>query len=690
MSILTFDTTDCNGKALTFGMTKLPFTKRIEYSNTIKFNPTTYVSLGKKSQFNSTTTFFLNVYCPTIKSVTTGKWHFFSNALTTNGYTIKRFTYDFSTKKIEVLVNNILYSYDYTITDTFINIAIIGFTNNGVPTPRMMTTILTDPVTSITTEENDDYAYINAYKPKTSTTEIGVATFILLTEIVIGSTCARYRCCEGEDLIVYDRLNSTHGKLITASLSDSRVRDAYYASAFNANYGFIQDSDVNTAISKARIPINKDLIIYKSAFNTGINDGWKRVSDSASCTILDNGDCLSVLAPNLPGGVVSIPIQYNDIRLSKTQLGRLFKVKYSITNSSTVVLNKIYITIGSNNTTLNGLAYTSEVNASVNIEPGETYESSFTLELGDGEEFSPLIQIYCGYASIIMKNTLAFTLNEFEISQINSLKTYPRVENGLNNCESIIDNTSTVTNIAETYNIARTMRYIEYANTDPSMGASSDGGWNITSQQTSLITKGDWSANSQGVLYLKNHETTDDLPEGVTSAIDYRTNTSILYYDSRSYLYHRDANNMFINDFVTKFKCKLKFWYRINPSRTLGSYSQLRVGWYFYDYITTIKEFPDTDWHLFEGDYIVDLNDFQLNYWGMRVIGISWETHDTNITYAGSIADFQYSYEMLEDTWRGNICKIDHENKAISNILTYKHNLLDDNLTRAIKHVNQS
>lgn len=687
MSILTFDTTDCNGKALTFGITKLPFTKRIIDNNNIKFNPTTYVSLGKKSQFNGSTSFYLNAYCPTIKNITTGKWHFFSNLLTNNGYTIKRFTYDFDTKKIEVLVNNILYSYDYTITDPFPNIAIINFVG-GIPTPRIMTTVLTNPVTSIVTEENDDYVYINAYKPKTSTIEIGIATFNTTTEIVINPTSACYRCCEGEDLIVYDRLNNIHGKLITASLSNSRER-SNYASAYNAVYGFVQDSDINTAISKARIPINKDLIIYKSAFNTGINDGWKRVGVGVSCTILDNEDCLSVLTPNLPG-VVSISIQYNDTRLSKTQLGRLFKVKYSITNSSTTVLNKIYITIGSNNTTLNGLAYTSEVNASVNIEPGEMYESSFILELGDGEEFSPLIQVHCEYVSILMKNTLAFTLNEFEISQINSLKTYPRVENGLNNCESIIDNTNLVTNIAEMYNIARTMRYIEYTNTDPSMGASSNGGWNITSQQTSLITKGDWSANSQGVIYLKNHETTDDLPEGVTSAIDYRTNTSILYYDSRSYLYHRDANNLFINDFVTKFKCKLKFWYRINPRRTPGSFSLLRVGWYFYDYITNIREFTDTDWHLFEGECIVDLNDYQLNFWTMRVIGISWETHDTNITYAGSIADFQYSYEMLEDTWKGNICKIDHENKAISNILTYKHNLLDDNLTRAIKHVNQS
>ena len=60
---------------------------------------------------------------------------------------------------------------------------------------------------------------------------------------------------------------------------------------------------------------------------------------------------------------------------------------------------------------------------------------------------------------------------------------------------------------------------------DPNLGASTDGGWDITATPTSTITKGKWTANSgAGIAYLKNRTIgSAETAAGIDYAIDLRS-----------------------------------------------------------------------------------------------------------------------------------------------------------------------
>lgn len=236
------------------------------------------------------------------------------------------------------------------------------------------------------------------------------------------------------------------------------------------------------------------------------------------------------------------------------------------------------------------------------------------------------------------------------------------------------------------------VKYMEpYVNPDPSMGANTDGGWNITSKQTAIVSKNSWFANTR-VVYLKNTENT--LPNGVTVGLDIKTDGLLTNYPGNLFLYHNASDNPYThngNTIPAFFKLNFSFWYKKNEGVTGGA---LVVGTNYSSWLTLPNENLDNEWHFIEKEVFVgttntmvsrsQYNDTQ------KSIAISWHTATSDtVAYAGTIADFKYTMSQTEQTLSPVYCKIDNDNKSISNILVYDKYQEGLDLTRIINHVKQ-
>lgn len=457
--MLNYDNNNCLGNALTYNK-PCSFSARITNNNNIQFNSSTYISFGDKSQFSNIVKISFNINDSLLSAPISGKWHICSNIINNGNYWIKRATYDYDSNKLEILVNNTLYSFLYSIPNWKSALVTISLNSSGVPTAQFSDQIISNP-TITTVEENDDgCAYFNAYKINNNEIEIGVLNyninyaldFIDSNEDILFS----YNLNEGADYIVYNRVSDyAHGRLITSDINISRYVDHIFKYPYNTLLGFSQDDDQNIAISKAKIPQDKNLVIYKSAFSAGVTDNWKNGYGISDCNIINNKLNASVVTNDS-----NARIQLTDDRLLKSQINRKFHVRYKITNTSTANIEHIFITIGAESTNYNGLGYTSENNSNVNIAPNDSFENEFDLTIGNGEDFTSIIQILCTYNQNLELNTSAFSVDYIEISQVNHLQNYPRINNGKNNSESNLDYTGTIQNIAE-------LKYCDFCTTGP-------------------------------------------------------------------------------------------------------------------------------------------------------------------------------------------------------------------------------
>ena len=266
---------------------------------------------------------------------------------------------------------------------------------------------------------------------------------------------------------------------------------------------------------------------------------------------------------------------------------------------------------------------------------------------------------------------------------------YQPIPNGKNYSEASVD----FSNLPVVYSTSlSSVKYMEpYVNPDPSMGANTDGGWNITSKQTAIVSKNSWFANTR-VLYLKNTENT--LPNGVTVGLDIKTDGYLSSAPGNLFLYHNASNNPYThngNTIPAFFKLKFSFWYKKNVGVTGGS---LVVGTNYSSWIHLLNVNLDNEWHFIEKEVFVgttntlvsrsQYNDTQ------KSIAISWHTATSDtVAYAGTIADFKYTMSQTEQTLSPVYCKIDNDNKSISNILVYDKYQEGLDLTRIINHVKQ-
>ena len=716
---------NCLGNALTVNSSN-SFNAKFVHNNYIQFyKDTDYIFFGHRDQFKDSRYFVsYGVYSFNLSNTTSGMLHIGQNLVynQTADLWITQVSYDFTNKKyILVRSDNKQYETATISIGAWTNQWGIALSDDGTPHLWNTGTELTLNQVADSTNVYDEFTYVNAIKleggnvqPSSGPSFLPIWRFSWRsnTGTTAEGTTHVFSAAEGTgNPYLYDKKGDIIGRYYVASQTNSWKYDVY-KTAYNTLDGFTCDDDFLQY--SERIPLNKELCIYKSDFtkstdNWGTSTGMGELSINASRDVLQFTNTAYTLESPAAWMLNSILVQLSGANISAKQYGRKFRVKFTVTNKCSVNITGIQVCLGAY-IVAEGLGG----KADYTIEPiTENTSRSFNLELDIPTENvfrNNVLKLSFNYAADSTEaNPLKCEVSDIALIQIDHLQANPATPNGKNNSESYVDFTCNISNSAlQNYipelrmlpaiqNQASLYYVPSYTNPDPAMGATTDGGWDITSKLSAAVTKSNWNAPRNYTLYLKNHETTDDLPEGVTSAIDIKTLQSVGYSGGGSFFH--DVNwvtiNPFVGRFINKLKIKYSLWYRVNPSRTVTTASsyQFALG-IFYKQIVFISNFPDTEWHKIEGEAIVDLT--QVNTARLstsstgtndHMVALSWQTTDTSVTYAGSIADFNYTLEMVEDTFSPVICKIDHDNKSISNILVYKNHQKDTNLIRAKNHL---
>lgn len=718
--------TNCLGNALTVNSSN-SFNAKFVHNNYIQFyKDTDYIFFGHRDQLKDSIYFESNgVYSFNLSNTTSGMLHIGQNLVynQTANLWVSQASYDFVNKKyIIVLSNNKQYETGNIAIGAWTNKWGISLDDNGLPHLLNMGRELTLTQVSDSTNVYDEFTYVNAIKlaggnvqPSSGPSYLPIWNFGWRSNTGSDSEGATHTFSASEGIgnpYLYDIKGNLIGRYYVASQLNSWKFDDYKF-AYNTLNGFTCDKDFLQY--SERIPLGKELCIYKSDFTKNL-DNWSTstgmgnmIADSSRSALQYTNIAYTLESP-ATWMLDTILLQLHGVNISSKQYGRKFRVKFNITNKCSINITGIQICLGAY--VVNEGLGSKYVYIVDNPIPENTSRSiDVELNIPNSLVFrNNIFKLSISYASASTEaNPLKCEISNIELFQIDHLQENSVVPNGKNNSEANIDFTCNTSNSA-TQNYIPELRMLPaipgqnaiyyippYTNPDPSMGATTDGGWNITSKPSSNVTKGNWIAPTNYITYLKNHETTDDLPEGVTSAIDMKTSKIIGYAGSGEFFHDNNwvDENPFVGRFINKFRIKYSLWYRVNPNRTIttpGSY-QFSLG-VFYTRIEYITSFQDTEWHKLEGETILDLtqcNTARLSTSSRgtndHMVGLSWTTTDTSVDYAGTIADFQYTLEMVEDTFSPVICKLDPETKSLSNILVYNNHQRDINLLRAKNHL---
>lgn len=677
--------------------------------NTVFFytDTPTYLSLGNKSQFSDCRRIVINpTYGINLSRVNTGKYILCSNMVNYGDYTIRYAYFDFDETKIKILVNTTLHTWDFTKfswqagTDILLRLDSNGIPHIDWPTRLNLTNHTTETVADI----GNDCVYINAYRDANGNMVITDANFTYVhyrdgifgcnDDFAWSTTRAivthHYALAEGEGDIVYDNIGNNDGKLITSSMSSARKTYPRIQS-YNSLVGFKEDSNIETAISKAKIPMNKDLILYKSNFR---EDGIENIITVSTKSITNDGKLLIQGSDSMFS--VSIPLPVN---ITMTNVGRKLKLQFKINNLENLDINidTLRIVVGD---TMEGGESCLSIKTNVNI-PSNT-------ELPFSEEFPPITTALNQSCSIILlarfnsDTNFNLEISDIVLTQVDSMTSYPAVKNGKNKSEANISYSLLVSDllpeVAGRWLFPNTW-WKPMVQTSNNFGADYGSGWDITStsRPTKLTVKNGWAVYSSNyVYYLKNHDTSD-LPTGVSYGIDLKTNNYIGNTISGMFLfnYYNTSTNKIWTERLYKFKIKFSFWYKLNDLTTNNG--ELAVGIYYNRlFWLANKDITDTNWHYVEREEdVVIQNTITSIYYAS--LGFSWRgwrdgsTQSADIVddtyYSGSLADVKYEITPVWDSYRPIYAKMDLDKKELSNILVYNMKQYGDNLIRIKNHV---
>ena len=685
---------------------------RFTNGNTVFFytETPTYLSLGNKSQFSDcrriiiSPTYGVNLLTG---NVNTGKYIICSNMINYGDYTIRYAYFDFDETKIKILVNTTLHTWDFTKfswqASTYI---LLRLDSSGIPHIDFPTALnLKNHTTETVADIGNDCVYVNAYRDANGNMVITDAnfTYVFYRDGIFGcnddfawsTTRAvathHYALAEGEGDIVYDNIGDNDGKLITSSMANAR-KNPDRVQSYNSLVGFKEDSNIDTAISKAKIPMNKDLILYKSDFR---EDGISNIYTVATKSLTTDNKLLIQATNNLIAVLFPLPVT-----LSSENSGRKFKIQFKLKNledSNILNIDALKLSIGSD---VDGSNWCQVTKQNVNI-PLNT-EISFT------EEFPPTSSTLSHQSQIIMwfeinsSNTYKFEISDVVLTQVDSMTSYPAVKNGKNKSEADVSYSQLVSDLLPEVNgrwLIPNTWWKPMIQTSSNFGADDGDGWNITStsRPTTLTVKNGWGCNSSNYInYLKNHDTSD-LPDGVSYGIDLKTNNYIGNSSSGYFLfnYYNSTTNKIWVEKIFKFKIKFSFWYKLNDVTTNNG--ELDVGINFNRlFWLTNTNITDTNWHYVEREeYVTIANAITTAY--NACLGFSWrgwrdgstQNEDINDTtyFVGSLAGVKYEITPAWDSYRPIYAKMDLDKKELSNIMVYNMKQYGDNLTRIKNHV---
>lgn len=726
---------DCTGAKLVSTTTQarsrgLNYKCKIANDNILNFSSTypTYVSLGKTADIGQTMLASFNLVWNGFLQGTSGKYIFCSNLLNYNDYIVRYAMFDFDDNKFKIQVNTTLYSWPMTKINWYAGSAVIvTLDTTGVPNflgiPGNYN--LGDPTIEDVSDIGNDEVYIGAYKDKNGNMIIsnsnnisnsnyyrdGIITWSIDgdNDTLINNVNHVFPLSEGNGDIVYDLKSNLTGKIISSSISNAWTIYTRKLS-YNTVLGFKEDSDLNTAISKAQIPLGKDLVLYKSYFsednpNSFIKYDTTRITQSSlsnDLTIYSSGHtpvmefCLPLLNSN------------NEARISELNAGRQFKLSFKIKNATTGFNIKVtdckcaigltYTSSGCTFTELSNITFNKDEEKTLEVESIPLSNTSFASYIYFYFKFDPSTLPYVSINSQNLKK-VTIELSNVELIQTNYLTEYPYVQNGKNKSNADLDYSclvaDTIPATAGRWKIPNTWWKPE-TQTSSNFGADDGDGWNITTKGNTTIYKNGWGRYSSNKLYyLKNHDTSD-LPEGINYGIDLKTESAISNSNVFNALHdYKGTTGKVWSETLTRYKIKYSFWYKKADLTTTNG--ALCFGTNYTNFvILNNSAITDTDWHYMEAEAIYNsLYDMSISY--KASIGFSWygwrsgstQSADLNDStyYVGSLADVHYEITPVFDSYRPIYAKMDLDKKEISNILVYSQPQYGVNLERIKHHV---
>lgn len=690
----------------------------------------TYLSLGNKSQFSDCRKIMIcPAYGKNLLNVTSGKYILCSNMVNNGDYTIKYAYFDFDETKIKILVNTTLHTWDFTKyswqASTTIVMRLDDDGNPHLNTPAALK--LTNHTTETVTDINNDCVYVNAYRDANGNMVVTDAdfTYVVYMDGVFGCNdnldyytttgvvvTHHYALAEGEGDIIYDNIGNNDGKLITSSMSNARKQYSREKS-YNSLVGFKEDSNIDTAISKAKIPMHKDFILYKSDFR---EDGISNITPyDATQVSLTSDSKLEAFYGGVAPAYIAFSISLTQPSISKSNSGRKFKLSFKVKNSSkngdfNIKIDSCKTAIGmpqSGNYSSESCLFTELSN--IVFEPGE--EKTFTIESASLSDILNDSIIYFHFifdASTLPPLTANTTtlkqalieISDIILTQVDSLTSYPAVKDGKNKAEADISYSQLVSDLIPELNgrwLIPNTWWKPMIQTSSNFGADDGDGWNVSARPTALTLKNGWGCNSSNyVLYLKNHDTSD-LPDGVSYGIDYKSNNYIGYAPSGYFLfnYYNSTTNKIWAEKMLKFKIKFSFWYKLNDVTTNNGEISVGINYNRLCWIAN-KDITDTDWHFVEREEDVTIQNAITSIYS-ACLGFGWrgwrdgstQNDDMNDTtyFVGSLADVKYEILPVWDSYRPIYAKMDLDKKELSNIVVYNMKQYGDNLTRIKNHV---
>lgn len=203
--------------------------------------------------------------------------------------------------------------------------------------------------------------------------------------------------------------------------------------------------------------------------------------------------------------------------------------------------------------------------------------------------------------------------------------------------------------------------------TDPTMGASTGSGWNITStpSTTGSTTNGLWRVGNATLNYCANTPS-EELPEGISYGVDLATkNMSTMEAGLRLV---DDASYSMVKYAGKSVWVRCSFMYRKTPANVYGN-TNLRVGFYT-NWLVDVpsSDVTDNNWHTYDEIFKVSVGS-TLKYTSQGMVGLCnagnptvtgqpmWSIADFNWEVLGEaleLADSRSGYQIKDLSGNGN------------------------------------
>lgn len=514
-----------------------------------------------------------------------------------------------------------------------------------------------------------------------------------------GTLTHHYPFAERSYVITYDAVGDKHGKIVTTSISTFWTGNQSVYS-YNSLNGYRCDSDLNAGYVKSYIPLGKNLVWNKSAFQTSV-DNWAGFEDRsermADYTVSFSDGWLTCSRKGGDGAVFtekSFRLYYRDSNFpvyGQSCYGRTFHVKVTVRNNTTTnTITRVGFVCGWINGGMpaNGLSGISTL-LTENLPAGE----SVTLEK-DLIIPSPYLGIQNTISSFrfdfandpTTDEPISASIKDLEFTQTNYQEDHPAITNGVVDPSCSLDFSQGLSNVAEIakFQNSAVKRFPPQFGINDANMANYPTVWNIQTAGGNT-TRNSWHSGIN-VIWLVGSKT-EDLPDGCLASLQIKTKSTLPNINLNAAFgfpctTFADYNLLIMN----KCRAHIRLKYRkITTSTSTSDAQGLAIGFYTTPWIKIKNsEITDNEWH--QLDRWITISRLSSINAAESKIGITWSDGTETTEACGVIADFHCDIYPAEDTRAPLYAQVNADG-SFSNPVLYGTPVGFTNLQRVKQHV---